>query len=80
MLKTRVFPQIQCNLKDLDKVSDIVKSLLDFSGDPAKFGSLRNSVDTILKTYAHTIGTVNKIKGNADVALDSYNGQLSPSA
>lgn len=32
-------PEYQHNLQDLDKVPDIVRSLHDFSGDPAEFGS-----------------------------------------
>lgn len=74
----------------MDKVPDIVKSLHDFSGDPAEFGSWKKSVDRILETYANTIGTAkyfgilhtirSKIKSYADIALDSYNVPLNWSA
>lgn len=52
-----IAPKHQLNLQDLDKVPDIVKSLHDFSRDPAEFGSWKKSVDRILETYAHTVGT-----------------------
>lgn len=83
-------PEYQHNLQDLDKVPDIVRSLHDFSGDPAEFGSWKKSVDRILETYAHTVGTAkyfgilhtirNKIKGIADIAPGSYNVPLNCAA
>lgn len=76
----------QGQLNDLDKIPDIVRSLRDFSGNPGEYGSWRKSVDRVLKIYDNTRGTPkyfcilsvirNKIIGNADVVLESYNTPL----
>lgn len=81
-----ILPQFRANLADLDKIPDIVKSLREFSGNPAEFSSWKKGIDRILKTYEHTVGTPkyfgilhtirNKITGNADTALESYNVPL----
>lgn len=74
------------NLSDMDKVPDIVKSLRDFSGKPGEFSSWKKSVERILAIYEHLKGTPkyygilsvirNKIVGEADTALESYNTPL----
>lgn len=74
------------NLSDLDKIPDVVRCLRDFSGDPGEFSSWKKSVDRILQIYDPIKGTPkyygilsvirNKIKGNADIALESYNTPL----
>lgn len=74
------------NLVDLDKIPDIVKCLRDFSGNPTEFGSWKKSVERVLKIYDSLKGTPkyfgilnvvrNKITGNADIALESYNTPL----
>ena len=78
--------QVDHTLSDLDKIPDIVKSLRDFSGSPGEFSSWKKSVDRILKLYEHLKGSSkyygilsvvrNKIVGNADRALESYNTPL----
>jgi len=70
----------------MDKIPDIVKSLREFSGQPGQFSSWKKSVDRILKAYEHLKGTPkyygiinvirNKITGEADMALESYNTPL----
>lgn len=74
------------NLDGLDKIPDVVKSLRDFSGNPGEFGSWKKSVERILKIYESIKGTPkyygilsvirNKITGQADTALESYNTPL----
>lgn len=74
------------NLTDLDKIPDIVKCIREFSGQPGEFSSWRKSVDRILQIYESLKGTPkyygilnvirNKIVGQADVALESYNTPL----
>lgn len=74
------------NLTDLDKVPDVVRSLREFSGQASEFSSWKKSVERILKLYESTKGTPkyfailntirNKIIGNADAALESYNTPL----
>lgn len=74
------------NLTDLDKVPDVVRSLREFSGKASEFSSWKKSVERILKLYESTKGTPkyfailntirNKIIGNADAALESYNTPL----
>lgn len=74
------------DLSDLDKVPDVVRSLREFSGNPAEFSSWKKSVDRILRLYESKKGTPkyfailntirNKIIGNADAALESYNTPL----
>lgn len=74
------------NLNEMDKIPDVVKSLREFSGQPGEFGSWRKSVDRILKLYESLIGTPkyygilsvirNKITGQADTVLESYNTPL----
>lgn len=78
--------QYRNNLAELDKIPDIVRCLREFSGNPAEFSSWKKSVDRVLKIYEHTKGTPkyygilsvirNKIIGNADIALESYNTPL----
>lgn len=74
------------NLTDMDKIPDVVKCLKEFSGQPGEFNSWKKSVERILKIYESIRGTPkyygiisvirNKITGNADVALESYNTPL----
>lgn len=74
------------NLTDLDKIPDIVKCIREFSGQPGEFSSWRKSVDRVLQIYESLKGTPkyygilsvirNKIVGNADIALESYNTPL----
>ena len=74
------------NLGDLDKIPDVVKCLRDFDGNPSEFISWKKSVERILKIYENDRGTPkyygiinvvrNKIKGKADMALESYNTPL----
>lgn len=74
------------NLSEMDRIPDVVKSLRTFSGEPGEFSSWRKSVDRILHIYDHLRGTPkyygilsvirNKIVGNADIALESYNTPL----
>lgn len=74
------------NLGDLDKIPDVVKCLREFSGKAGEFNSWRKSVERILKIYENLRGTPkyygilniirNKIVGNADIALESYNTPL----
>lgn len=76
-------PEHRANLADLDKVPDVVRCLRDFSGQPGEYSSWRKSVDRILRLYEPVKGTPkyfgilsvirNKIVGNADIALESYN-------
>lgn len=78
------------NLIDLDRIPDVVKCLKEFSGHAGEFNSWRKSVDRILKIYEPLRGTPkyygilsvvrNKIVGNADMALESYNTPLDWSA
>lgn len=79
-------PKYLNNLNDMDKIPDVVKSLREFSGQPGEFGSWKKSVERILKIYNHLKGTPkyygiisvirNKITGQADTALESYNTPL----
>lgn len=74
------------NLHDLDKIPDIVRSLREFSGNPSEFNSWKKSVDRVLQIYDSMKGTPkyygilsvirNKVIGNADIALESYNTPL----
>lgn len=74
------------DLSELDKIPDIVRSLRDFSGNPMEFNSWKKSVDRVLQIYDSCKGTPkyygilsvirNKITGNADIALESYNTPL----
>jgi len=67
-----------------------VKSIRGFSGDRSELSSWKKGVDRILETYAGQEGTAkyfgilhsirNKITGNADTALESYNIPLNWSA
>lgn len=78
------------NLNELDKIPDVVKCLKEFSGQPGEFSSWKKSVDRILSIYEPLKGTPkyygiisvirNKITGNADIALESYNTPLNWSA
>lgn len=79
-------PELRNELNDLDKIPDVVRCLREFSGDPSEFSSWKKSVDRILEIYAPLVGTPkyygilnvvrNKIRGNADTALESYNTPL----
>lgn len=74
------------NLNEMDRIPDVVKSLREFSGNPAEYGSWKKSVDRILKIYENLKGKPkyygilsvirNKITGSADTALESYNTPL----
>lgn len=74
------------NLTDLDKIPDVVKCIKEFSGQPGEFSSWKKSVDRVLDIYEQIKGTPkyfgilsiirNKITGNADIALESYNTPL----
>lgn len=74
------------NLNDMERIPDVVKSLREFSGQPGEFSSWKKSVDRILKLYESMKGTPkyfgmlsvirNKITGQADTALESYNTPL----
>jgi hypothetical protein len=76
----------ESDLSDMEKIPDIVKSLREFSGDPSEYGSWKKSVERILviynslknstKYYAILNVIRNKIVGNADIALESYNTPL----
>lgn len=78
------------NLSDMDKIPDVVKCLKEFSGQPGEFSSWKKSVTRILEIYEPLRGTTkyygilsvirNKITGNADIALESYNTPLNWSA
>lgn len=78
--------QYRGNFADFDKIPDIVKSLREFSGNQSEFNSWRKSVERILQIYEPSRGTPryygilsiirNKIVGNADIALESYNTPL----
>lgn len=78
--------QYRNNLSDLDKVPDVVRCLREFSGNPGEFSSWRKSVERVLQIYEPSKGTPkyygilsvirNKIVGNADIALESYNTPL----
>lgn len=75
---------------ELDKIPDVVRSLRDFAGDPGEFGSWKKSVDRILRVYEPIRGSHkyfgilniirNKITGQADIVLESYNTPLNWSA
>lgn len=76
----------RANLTEMDKIPDIVRSLREFSGQPGEFSSWKKSVDRVLKIYESTRGSPkyygilsvirNKIVGQADIALESYNTPL----
>ncbi|KAI8038143.1 hypothetical protein M5D96_009184, partial [Drosophila gunungcola] len=71
------------NLSELDKLPDIVRTLRDFSGNKSEYSSWRKSVERVLKIYENRIGSPkyygillairNKITGQADAVLESYN-------
>lgn len=71
----------------MDKIPDVVKGLREFSGVAGQFSSWKKSVDRILTIYEDIKGTSkyygiiniirNKIIGEADVVLESYNTPLS---
>lgn len=75
--------QYRDNLVDLDRIPDVVRCLREFSGQPAEYNSWRKSVNRILEIYEPMKGTAkyfgiisvirNKIVGNADAVLESYN-------
>lgn len=79
-------PQHRGNLNDLDKIPDVVKSIREFSSDRGEFSSWKKGVDRIIENYAALQGTAeyfgiihtirNKIVGNADTVLESYNVPL----
>jgi len=52
-----VEPEYRNNLVDFDRVPDIVKSIREFSGNPAEFASWKKSVDRIMETYTPFVGT-----------------------
>lgn len=73
-------------LSDMDRVSDVVKSIRDFSGNPGEFSSWKKRGERILKLYNHLhqtpkcFGILNVIRSNiidqANEALESYNTPL----
>lgn len=81
-----ILPQFRENLSELDKIPDVVRCLKDFTGQPGEFNSWKKSVDRILKLYDNIKGTPkyfgilsvirNKIVGQADIVLESYNTPL----
>lgn len=81
-----ISPEYRANLSELDKIPDVVRSLKDFTGQPGEFNSWKKSVDRILQLYDGIKGTPkyfgilsvirNKIVGQADVVLESYNTPL----
>lgn len=76
----------RADLGDLDKIPDIVRSLREFSGNNIEFTSWKKSVERILQLYEPLQGTAkyygiisvirNKIIGQADKILESYNTPL----
>lgn len=68
---------------NLGNISDLAKSIRDFSGNPGEFGSWKKSVERLLNFCSPIRGTSryfsllmiirNKITGNADGVLESYN-------
>ncbi len=74
------------NITELDKIPDVVRCLREFSGNPGEYNSWKKSVDRILQIYEPLKGTPkyygilnvvrNKVVGNADIALESYNTPL----
>ncbi len=79
-------PTLTNNISELDKIPDVVRCLREFSGNPGEFNSWKKSVDRILEIYEPQRGSPkyygilnvirNKIVGNADIALESYNTPL----
>jgi hypothetical protein len=77
---------LDSDLKGMERIPDIVKSIREFSGNPSEYGSWKKSVDRILRIYSNIVGTTkyytilnvirNKIVGDADIALESYNTPL----
>jgi hypothetical protein len=71
------------HLSGMDRIPDVVKGLREFSGNIGEYGSWRKAAERVIKAYAHLKGTPkyygiistirNKIVGNADTALESYN-------
>ena len=49
------------NLRDMDEVPDVVRSLREFNGNPAEFSSWKKSVEIILKTYESSVGIQNTL-------------------
>jgi hypothetical protein len=78
--------QIDRELTGLDKIPDVIKCLREFSGKTSEYGSWRKSVERILAIYEHLKTTPkyygilsiirNKIVGDADIVLESYNTPL----
>lgn len=76
----------QTDTSGMDKIPDIVKSIKDFSGEHGQFSSWKKSVDRILIVYEDIKGSSkyygilntirNKIIGEADIILESYNTPL----
>lgn len=81
-----IAPEHLDKLDDLDKVPDVVRCLRNFSGDASEFSSWKKSVERVLQIYENIKGTPkyfgilnvirNKITGQADAALESYNTPL----
>jgi hypothetical protein len=74
------------HLTVMDRIPDIVKNLREFSGNIGEYGSWRKAAERVIKAYSHLKGTPkhygvistirNKIIGNDDTALESYNVPL----
>lgn len=85
-LDQAIYPEFRQNITDLDKVPDVVKSLREFSGRQNEFSSWKKSIERVLNIYESSRGTPkyfgilntirNKITGNADIVLESYNTPL----
>lgn len=79
-------PRHVAQLNDLDRIPDVVRCLREFAGQPGEYSSWRKSVERVLNIYKHLRGTPkyfgilsvvrNKIIGNADAILESYNTPL----
>lgn len=79
-------PVTHVNVKELDSIPDVIKSLREFSGRPGEFSSWRKSVDRILELFESIRGTSryfailhtirSKVVGEADTALESYRTPL----
>jgi len=73
-------------MNELDRISDVVKCLREFPGQAGEFISWKNSLERILQIYSTTAGSPryyrilnvirNKIVGNADSVLESYQTPL----
>lgn len=80
---TLALPRTEQDLKDISKLPDSVKELQNFEGDPTQYVSWVHNVENILRDYeimsdkpiyrAILQSVRQKIRGNANSALISYN-------